>query len=62
MPASRCQLYVRALAEQGPAEPIGLVLLDSDPAPYMAETCVTAGDGLDVEAELNQAIAPFLTN
>ncbi len=54
-------MCVRPLAQNGPGQPIGLVLLDSDPAPYLAEACATAVDGLDVETTLNQAIAPFLT-
>ena len=53
-------MCVRALAQRGPGEPIGLVVLDNDPAPYVAEACVTAVNGLDVEAELNKVIGPFL--
>jgi hypothetical protein len=54
-------MCVRPLAPQGPGQQIGLVLLGTEPAPYLAEACVTAVKGLDVETRLTQAIAPFLT-
>ncbi len=53
---------VHPLTHDGPGEAIGLVTLDSDPLPYLAEACVAAVTGLDVESELDRAIELVLTS
>jgi DNA-binding transcriptional LysR family regulator len=55
-------MCVRMLVERRPREPIGLVLLGTDPSSIVARACRAAVHGLDVERELSGSVRRFLTS